>query len=1025
MQTRVAPYGAAGWNEKVRIVEELFSKKAGPPFLYNDVLLIVPSSRLRRTYGRLFLDIMERTRGCHALVQPEVQTLHLFLQRLSLKAGGPALIDENGRLILLEGIVKSCITGKGAFGNTPDILAPSLSAAVADMIEELSASGISPEQLTGAAALSDVSDKPQVRLLVEAYAAYERALADRGLADPAGMLSHLAGRFDPSWLSTYSSIIIDGLHDASELQARILLRIAAHHDCTFLVDAPSPDSIRNAGEYHPLRLLKEFLARLGLMVGGPAAPQETDDSRLAGALFSARSFDEAAKQLPASFRKDVRLLSAITMREEVSFIAGEVKRSLQAGIPADSILVAFPSLDEYGPLAEELFTDYGIPYNRALGRQLSTSPVATAVISLLSSCREDFSGPSLLRIFSSPFLKFGEAPSLAPALARLMADRRITGGRHKLLAALRRSSPEAAGTDVLTGTLTDLFAALEPFSSREPAPLTVWMDRLSSLLSWSGLSGRVTLIKGPLNRNLQAYKKLAETLASLRQAGSLFPGYSYTFSEWLFLLKKTFMHARYQVPPDDEGGVQILGMEESVGHAWREIYLGGLMDGAFPRRLPQNIFLPEATLEALGVRTLENARLAAAGHFYRLLLSAPRVTLTWPENVGDKPIVPSPFLAELTPLRIAGVLKEASNVQFSLTVEDSQSIPELAKALSVAGDISGLEKALKSGIEGMAGIARGLDYKPSETPGSLATGERAEFSVTELDDYLKCPYAYYVKHLLRISPLEEVSEDISALDRGSKAHAVLRRFYEEWKEPVTAENRDKARGLLAALADREFSAEADTFRNRREKDLFVTVMAERFLDAEEAFWMQGFRPAYLEQKIGSFKLALTDGTEAEVHGKIDRIDVDENGNFIIVDYKTGDYPESKKGIEQRIFQLPIYAMMAQRVLSGDAATRPAVPLGDPIGLAYYDLKGKTGSGARDVVLFNKEVRNDHPAAKPLTSPKSAEEFEAILTQSVDKARKAIEGIRAGLFPAAPQLESNCRNCPNEMMCGKEDSQGRI
>ena len=1014
MQTRVVPYGAAGWNEKVRIIEELFSKRTAPPFLYNDVLLIVPSSRLRRTYGRLFLDISARTGG-HALVQPEVQTLHLFLQRLSIKAGGPALIDENGRLVLLEGIVKSCITGKGAFGNTPDILAPSLSAAVADMIEELAASGISPEQLTGVVALSDVSDKPQVRLLVEAYAAYGRILAARGLADPAGMLSHITDRFDPSWLTPYSTIIIDGLHDGTELQVRFLRKIAGHPDCTFLVDAPSPDSIRNAGEYHPLRLLKEFLARLGLMVGVSAAPQEMDDSRLAGALFSAGSFDEAAKQLPASFRKDIRLLSAITMREEVSYIAGDVKRSLQAGTPPDSILVAFPSLDEYGPLAEELFTDYGIPYNRALGRQLSTSPVTTSIVSLLSSCREDCSGPSLLRIFSSPFLKFGEAPFLAPALARLMADRRITGGRRKLLAALKRSSPEAADTDVLSEPLRDLFAALDPFFSKEPAPLTVWMDRLSALLSWSGLSGRVTLIKGPLNRNLQAYKKLNETLASLRQAGSLFPEYSTTFSEWLFLLKKTFMHARYQVPPDDEGGVQILGMEESIGHSWKEIYIGGLMDGTFPRRLPQNIFLPEATLEALGVRTLENARLTAAGHFYRLLLSAPRVTLTWPENVGDKPIVPSPFLKELAPLRIAGVLNERSNIQFSLTVEESRSVPELAKSLSLAGAVAGLEKVLASGIDGMAGISASLGCKPAETPGSLAPQERTEFSVTELDDYLKCPYAYYVKHVLGISPLEEVSEDISALDRGSKAHVILRRFYEEWKGPVTAGDRDKAGELLAALADAEFSYEADSFRNRRERDLFVTVMAERFLDAEEALWKQGFQPAYLEQKIESFKLTLTDGTEVELHGKIDRIDVDDKGNFIIVDYKSGGYPSPVMTIEQEIFQLPVYAVMALQSLSGK---EPA--LRRTIGLAYYDLSGKNMGPARDLVLYNKEALEGQPSIKPQASPKSAADFEAILAMSIASARGAIEAIRKGDFSAEPRHEKNCRNCPGGSMCGKND-----
>ena len=66
------------------------------------------------------------------------------------------------------------------------------------------------------------------------------------------------------------------------------------------------------------------------------------------------------------------------------------------------------------------------------------------------------------------------------------------------------------------------------------------------------------------------------------------------------------------------------------------------IDGTFPQRLPQNIFLPEATLEDLGVRSLEKERLNAAHQFYSLILSADTVTLSWPENEGDRPVVPSP-----------------------------------------------------------------------------------------------------------------------------------------------------------------------------------------------------------------------------------------------------------------------------------------------------------------------------------------------------------------------------------------------
>jgi ATP-dependent helicase/DNAse subunit B len=107
--------------------------------------------------------------------------------------------------------------------------------------------------------------------------------------------------------------------------------------------------------------------------------------------------------------------------------------------------------------------------------------------------------------------------------------------------------------------------------------------------------------------------------------------------------------------------------------------------------------------------------------------------------------------------------------------------------------------------------------------------------------------------------------------------------------------------------------------------------------------------------------------------------------------------------------------MAQRALQDNDPR-----LKKPIGLAYYDLAGKTGGEARDMVLFDKETRSDHPAAKPRASSKSAEEFEAILKQSMDKARKAVESILARDFSAKPRDENKCRYCPNEMMCAKEE-----
>ena len=1015
MKVLLVPCGDAGWREKQRLLGGLLSQRPVPPFLYNDVLLLVPSARLLRTYGTLFLDLAEHTHGTGSIVPPDIQTLSQFFQRLCRGLGGPTLIDENGRLILFEGIVKELITATGGFGGKPDLLAPSLSAAVASMVEELSLAGVFPERLAATVAASESAGKRQVTLLVNAYERYQRILADKGLVDPAGMLAALADRFDPAWLAGYRTVIIDGIHHANELQARVLRTIAAHSDCTLIIDAASLDAIRSAGEYHPLRLVKEFLANIGASGGEISGSADADERFLADALFSDRSFDQVAESAPSpdAFGRDLRLASAVNTREEVSWIAGEVKRSLRNGTAPDSTLVAFPSLDEYGPLVEEVFNDFGIPFNRALGRQLSSSPVATALISLLTASHEDFSGPSLLRVFSSPFLKFAEDRSLTPALDRFLRNSRITGGKDRILYALKRHASGEEGTDVLAAPLSDLAAALRPFSEPGSAALSTWMERLNALVAWSGMVQRIAGLPGAFNINLQAYRKLEETIASLGWAGSLFPEYRYTFSEWLFLLKKTFMHARFQVPPEDEGGVQVLGMEESMGRAWTEVYVGGLIDGKFPQRLPQNIFLPEATLETLGVRTLENARLNAAYQFYRLMLAAPRISLTWPTAVGDKPTVKSPFLSELEPLIRAKLLKPSENERFSLSAHDSRSVPELAKAISRIKEVQGMESVLAADQEGLAGIRSALELRPPARSAPVIPLEQTEFSVTELDDYLRCPYDYYVKHRIRIAPLEEVTEDISALVRGSKVHAILKDFCEQWKGLVTAGDREKTRELLASLARAEYSREADTFRNRREYSFFLNTMAERFLDAETALGRTAFRPVRLEWKIESFKLTVADGTEIELHGKIDRIDADKDGNFVVIDYKTGKYPEARDKLEQEIFQLPVYAVMALAAAPGSGAF-----LRKAVGLAYYDLSGRTAAHARDMVLYDKNALSEQPASKPNASKKSPDDLAAILNLSIADAKKAIEGIRAGSFSAAPRDPKACRFCVNEVLCGR-------
>ena len=240
--------------------------------------------------GGGFLDRIGKLFGNISLVPPHVLTLYQFIRHLSASLTGATLMDESSRLVLLEGVVKGLMSGESAFGKNPDVFAPALSAAVADMIEQLTSAGVSAERLSEAVAESDFPDKASVRLLTRAFRRYEDLLAAKGLVDPDGLLSLITESFDTALLSPYSRIVIDGLPDAGRLQSLLLGKIAAHDGCTVLVEAPSPESVKQAGPYHPLRLTREFLEDMGFAPGAASPGMTADDLYVSGTIFSDRPF---------------------------------------------------------------------------------------------------------------------------------------------------------------------------------------------------------------------------------------------------------------------------------------------------------------------------------------------------------------------------------------------------------------------------------------------------------------------------------------------------------------------------------------------------------------------------------------------------------------------------------------------------------------------------------------------------------------------------------------------------------------
>jgi ATP-dependent helicase/nuclease subunit B len=158
-------------------------------------------------------------------------------------------------------------------------------------------------------------------------------------------------------------------------------------------------------------------------------------------------------------------------------------------------------------------------------------------------------------------------------------------------------------------------------------------------------------------------------------------------------------------------------------------------------------------------------------------------------------------------------------------------------------------------------------------------------SVTEIETWMRDPYAIYAKHVLRLRPLDPLDAEIGALERGTAVHLALERFLAKYGEawPLDAD---------AALID----IGREIFQDIPKSTL--AVWQPRFEQAARWFVKleQSRRPrvsrSHLEQpgrrvfQVGPREFAL--------RCRADRIDALRAGGASIIDYKTGKAPTKKQ-----------------------------------------------------------------------------------------------------------------------------------
>jgi ATP-dependent helicase/DNAse subunit B len=133
-----------------------------------------------------------------------------------------------------------------------------------------------------------------------------------------------------------------------------------------------------------------------------------------------------------------------------------------------------------------------------------------------------------------------------------------------------------------------------------------------------------------------------------------------------------------------------------------------------------------------------------------------------------------------------------------------------------------------------------------------------------------------------------------------------------------------------------------------------------------------------------------------VEGKIDRIDLEEDGSFSVMDYKTGREAPSRGDIEEGVeFQVPLYLLAAQRLFFPHLRPREG----------YY-------------LKLEPVRRSGRVAAEGAPSAAKSLSWETLLPKVEESLKAYSSSIRAGEFPVSPRSCSPA--CPYRPICRKAD-----
>jgi ATP-dependent helicase/nuclease subunit B len=469
-------------------------------------------------------------------------------------------------------------------------------------------------------------------------------------------------------------------------------------------------------------------------------------------------------------------------------------------------------------------------------------------------------------------------------------------------------------------------------------------------------------------------------------------------------------------------GVQVLEGSAAAYRCFDHVFIVGMQAGGFPALAPRspildeteraelaNLGLPIDTREVWDQREQELFRVIAAGARSSLTISRARL------DEKGREVVHSAFVDAVTDVANCG----------EYVIPSSQVVIEGTPLFTSAASLD--QAVLGATIERIRATQTLSRYNGSIESPALLDWLKVEFgddrlwSPTQLEEFAKCPWAYFSKRALRLEKLDDPDEDMDKATRGSILHLSLNRFYDAAKAKLGApvfllpEDWSWVEQFLNAALDTALDESSwkwlghPVLRDAQRSELFRILRG--FIE-----WEMGVHVLMMDPKTRTkngprirtgadqhevaFDNAVfeSDGVKIRYRGSIDRVDVsvDERApdrRFIAaIDYKTTEWstPGGGKAVawsDGVVIQVPLYAHALEALRPGWEIAR----------VEYEALKSPKSVHSLELYTIDKKT---HAVDQ---NQEAADKMQMALNRAVAHVRQ----IRDGDFPAEPPDSCKC------------------